>query len=74
VKWNDSLSVFENLDYTEQTRQVNNLVGGRDVAIFTMINGVVLDQNDFLKIQVRNNNGNNNIVAENASFYKLSER
>jgi hypothetical protein len=74
VRWNDKLSVFENLDYTEQTRQVNSLVGGRDVAIFTIMNGVVLDQNDFLKIQVRNNNGNNNIVAEISSFYKLSER
>ena len=74
VRWNDKLSVFENLDYTEQTRQVNSLVGGRDVAIFTIMNGVVLDQNDFLKIQVRNNNGNNNIVGEISSFYKLSER
>ncbi len=74
VRWNDKLSVFENLDYTEQTRQVNSLVGGRDVAIFSIMNGVVLDQNDFLKIQVRNNNGNNNIVAEVSSFYKLSER
>ena len=74
VRWNDKLSVFENLDYTEQTRQVNSLVGGRDVAIFTIMNGVVLDQNDFLKIQVRNNSANNNIVAEISSFYKLSER
>lgn len=74
VKWDDSEGVFINLDYTEQTRQVNSLQGGRDVANFTIIAGAVLDQNDFLKLQVRNNSGNNNVVAETSSFYRIQER
>jgi hypothetical protein len=74
VKWDDSSSAFINLDYTEQTRQVNNLQGGRDVANFMIINGVILDENDFLKIQVKNNSGNNNVVAEVSSFLRVQER
>ena len=74
VKWDDSLSSFTNLDYTEQTRQVNNLVGGRDVAVFTIINGVVMDQNDYLFLEVKNNSGNNNITAESSSFFRIQER
>ena len=74
VKWDDSLSSFTNLDYTEQTRQVNNLVGGRDVAVFTIIIGVVMDQNDYLFLEVKNNSGNNNITAESSSFFRIQER
>ena len=74
VKWDDSLSTFTNLDYTEQTRQVNNLVGGRDVANFTIINGVVMDQNDYIFLEVKNNSGNNNITAESGSFFRIKER
>ena len=73
-RWDDSESVFVNLDYTEQTRVVNNLQGGRDVAYFNVNVGAVLDQNDFLQIQVKNNNGNNNITAENGSFFRVQER
>jgi hypothetical protein len=74
VKWDDSASAFTNLDYTEQTRQVNNLQGGRDVAIFTIINGVVLDENDYVFLEVRNNSGNSNITAESGSFFRIQER
>ena len=74
VKWDNSLSTFTNLDYTEQTRQVNNLQGGRDVANFTIINGVVMDKNDYIYIEVRNNSGNNNVTAESGSFYRVTER
>jgi len=74
VKWDDSLSSFTNLDYTEQTRPVNNLVGGRDVAVFTIINGVVMDQNDYIFLEVKNNSGNNNITAESSSFFRIKER
>lgn len=74
VKWDDSLSSFTNLDYTEQTRQVNNFVGGRDVAVFTIINGVVMDQNDYIFLEVKNNSGNGNITAESGSFFRIQER
>jgi hypothetical protein len=73
-KWDSSESQFVNLDYTIQTRQVNSLVGGRDVAIFTMINGLILDKSDYAQLQVRNNNGNQNITAETGSYFRLQER
>ena len=73
-KWDNSAGVFINLDYTEQTRQVNNLQGGRDVANFTIIVGGVLDENDYLQLQARNNNGNNNITAETGSYFRVQER
>ena len=73
-KWDNSAGVFINLDYTEQTRQVNNLQGGRDVATFTIIVGGVLDENDYLQLQARNNNGNNNITAETGSYFRVQER
>lgn len=73
-KWDDSASAFTPLDYTIQTRTVNSLVGGRDVAIFNVDVGGVLDQNDFLKLQIRNNSGNSNVTLENSSFYRVQER
>ena len=73
-KWDDSASSFVDLDYTEQTRQVNNLQGGRDVAVFVMANGLVLDQNDYVQLQVKNNSGNNDVTMESGSFFRLQER
>ena len=73
-KWDNSLGTFTNLDYTELTRQVNNLQGGRDVAVFTIINGVVMDEDDYVYLEVRNNNGNNNVTAESGSFFRIQER
>ena len=73
-KWDNSDSAFVDLDYTEQTRQVNNLQGGRDVAVFVMANGLVLDQNDYVQLQVKNNSGNNDVTMELSSFFRLQER
>ena len=73
-RWDDSASAFVNLDYTQQIRQVNSLVGGRDVAFFTINVGAILDKNDYLQLQVRNDNGNNNIVCETGSYYRIQER
>lgn len=73
-KWDDSAGVFSPLDYTIRTRQVNNLIGGRDVAFFTMIFGGVLDQNDYIQLQVRNNSGNNNVTMDTDSFFRIQER
>ena len=74
VKWDDSDSALEPLDYTIQTRQVNSLVGGRDVAFFTILIGGILDANDYLQLQVRNNNGNQNVTAESGSYFRIQER
>jgi hypothetical protein len=73
-RWDNSANAFVDLDYTEQTRVVNNLQGGRDVAYFNINVGGVLDQDDFLQIQVKNNSGNNNVIAENGSFFRVQER
>lgn len=73
-KWDNSAGVFIDLNYTEQTRQVNNLQGGRDVATFTVIVGGILDENDFLQLQARNNSGTGNITAEVGSYFRVQER
>jgi hypothetical protein len=73
-KWDDSEGVFVELDYTTQTRVVNNLQGGRDVAYFNIFTGTTLDKNDYLYLQVRNNTNTNNVTAELSSFYRISER
>lgn len=73
-KWDNSASAFVDLDYTAQTRQVNNLSGARDVAYFTLLVGVTLDQNDYLQLQVKNNSGNSDVTAELSSFFRIQER
>ncbi len=73
-KWDNSESVFIDLDYTQQTRVVNNSQGPRDVAYFTIVVGASLDENDYLQLQVRNNSGNNNVTAEISSFFRIQER
>ena len=60
------------LDFSEQKRQVNNLYGARDVAIFFLSISISLDIDDFLKMQVLNNNGNGNVTLELSSFYQIS--
>jgi len=71
-KWDDSASSFTEL--TEVRRQVNSLVGGRDVAIFNFIFNINLDQNDYIYWQVRNNSGNQNVTLELDSDWFLEER
>jgi hypothetical protein len=71
-KWDDSASSF--IDFGNQLRQVNSLVGGRDVAFFTMLSSITLEQNDYIMLQVANNNGNNNVTAEVDSFFRVQER
>jgi len=71
-KFNASTSTFEN--FGNQVRQVNSLVGGRDVAFFTILQSITLNQNDYVFMQVANNNGNNNITAEIDSFMRVEAR
>jgi hypothetical protein len=71
-KYDDSEGTF--IDFTEIRRQVNNLVGGRDVAIFNFSFNVSLDQNDYVYFQVRNNSGNQNVNLELNSDWLLEER
>ena len=62
------------IDFTERRRQVNSLVGGRDVAIFNFSFNVTLDQNDYVFFQVRNNSGNQDLTLELNSDWILEER
>ena len=71
-KWDDSASAF--VDGTEIRRQVNNIVGGRDVAFYNISFNIELDQNDYVFFQVRNNTDNTNITLELDSDFVIEER
>ena len=73
-KWDASSSTFTPLDYTIQTRTVNSLVGGRDVAIFNLDIGGELDQGDYLFLEVRNNTDGTNVTLESSSYFRVQER
>ena len=72
VVWDDSEGVF--VDYKTLRRVVNNLQGGRDVAFFNFSDNIILDVNDYVKLQVANVNDTTNIVAELASELLIEER
>lgn len=58
----------------DQRRQVNALVGGRDVAFFNININTELDQNDYIVLQVANLSGTTNVTAEIDSYYIVEER
>jgi hypothetical protein len=72
TKWDDSASSFSAI--LDQTRQVNNLQGGRDVAFFNININAELNQNDYIKLEVANIGATNNITAEADSYYVIEER
>ena len=57
-----------------QTRQVNNLVGGRDVAFFDININTTLDENDYIFLEVANIGATNDITAEVDSYYIVEAR
>ena len=57
-----------------QTRVINNLQGGRDVAYYNGQTSVVLNQNDFVFWQVANVTGTNNCTLEVSSSWSVKER
>jgi hypothetical protein len=61
-------------DGKTQRRVINNLQGGRDVAYFGLSSALILDTNDYVKLQVANVSATNNITAELDSFFRLSAR
>lgn len=71
-KWDDSAG--SSVVVLNQTRQVNNFVGGRDVAFFNVNINTVLDQNDFVYLEVTNNTATNDITAEVDSYMVIEER
>ena len=71
-KWDASASTTSTI--CTQARQINSLVGGRDVAFFTIIEDVTLDNNDYLFLEIANNSGTGNLTVELGSFYFCDER
>jgi hypothetical protein len=72
VKWDDSAST--DVVVINQNRQINNLVGGRDIAIFNVATNVALDANDYIRLQVSNETTTGNLTAELDSFFIVEER
>lgn len=58
----------------QQTRVVNNLQGGRDVAYFTGLANVILNKDEYVYWQVTNITGNTNCTLELDSSWSVEER
>lgn len=72
VIFRDATASFE--DGKTVTRVINNLQGARDVAYFVINDNIVLDQNDYVKIQVANISDTTNITAEFDSYFLVEAR
>jgi len=72
VKYDSSLP--GDVDIFTQTRQINSLVGSRDVAFFSIPAVVELDQNDYVYLKVSNNTGSQNVTLENDSKFTIKAR
>ena len=72
VIWRAATTSFE--DAKTQRRVVDNLQGGRDVAYFALADNVILNQNDYVKLQTANVLATNNITAEIDSFMNVEAR
>ena len=57
-----------------QTRVINNLQGGRDVAYFTGLANVILNQNDYVFWQVTNITDNTSCTLESDSSWSVEKR
>lgn len=73
-KFDASAGTTSPLTATEQPRQINNLLGVRDVAFFSMYGSIELDQNDYVFLEVVNNSGAGNLTVEDGSSFIVEER
>ena len=58
----------------QQTRVINNLSGGRDVAYFTGLANVIMNQNEYVFWQVTNLSDGSNCTLELDSSWSVEER
>lgn len=72
AKWDDSASSF--VTVLDQTREVNNFVGGRNVAFFNININTTLDADDYIILQVANQSSTDNITAETDSYFIVEAR
>ena len=71
-RWDNSASSF--VEFNERARQINSFVGGRDSGFYNFSFNTVMDKDDYVYFQVRNNTGNANITLENGSDWVIEER
>lgn len=71
-KWDDSASSF--VTVLDQTREVNNFIGGRNVAFFNININTTLDANDYIVLQVANQTSTDNATAETDSYFIVEAR
>lgn len=71
-KWDDSASAFEVV--SSQTRGINQLPGGRDVAFMAFVSNVILDKNDYVFLELINNTSTNNLTSEPQSQFVVEAR
>lgn len=71
-QWDDSAAAFVN--FTEVRRQVNNLSGARDVAVFNFTFTLSLDIDDYCYFEVRNNDSTANATLELDSDWFIEHR
>ncbi len=71
VVFRSATTSFE--DQKTKVRVVNNLIGGRNVALFNFVNNVILHQNDYVKIMVASS-GANDVTAEIDSSFSVEAR
>ena len=72
VKWDHSASGF--IDIASQTREVFNFTGGNDSAFFIIKNTAVLDQNDYLKLQIANTTAARDVTAQVGDYFIIETR
>ena len=72
AKWDDSAASF--VTVLDQTREVNNFVGGRNVAFFNVNINTTLDANDYILLQVANQTSTDDITAEADSYFIVEAR
>ena len=57
-----------------QTRVVNNLVGGDDIAFFNIDTNVRLEENDYVYLTITNDTDTGNITMQDSSYISIRER
>lgn len=67
-------SAATSFEVLTQTRPVNNLLGGRDVAFFNININTVLDENDYIFLEVTNTSSTDAVTAEVDSYYIVEAR
>ena len=72
TKWDDSESSF--VEVGGQQRTINNISGNRDIGFFNLDFNVILDKNDYVKMQVANLTSSDDITAEIDGYFIASGR